>query len=95
MRTLPGQFTENSTYAFFPLMTPAAMKVYLKDLKLSDKYDLNRPTAKSSGQATSNYAQVGDILKDPKFIAHYEARARKVIPGKGYVFGSWSCELTR
>jgi len=84
LRTMPEQFTPNSTYAFFPLMTPAAMEVYLKDLKQLDKYDMKRPTARASGQVAKDYAQVGNIIKDPKFIAHYQARARLVIPGKGF-----------
>ncbi|KAJ3798492.1 linoleate diol synthase [Lentinula aff. detonsa] len=84
LRALPEQFTKNSTYAFFPLMTPEAMKVYLKDLKLLDQYDMNRPTRRDPGLVASDYTVVGNIIKDPKFIAHYEKRAQDVISGKGF-----------
>ncbi|KAJ3859653.1 linoleate diol synthase [Lentinula novae-zelandiae] len=84
LRTLPEQFTENSTYAFFPLMTPQAMTVYLKDLNLSDQYDMKRPTTRNPGVVAMDYTQVGNIIKDPKFIAHYEKRAKDVVSGKGF-----------
>ncbi|KAJ3767452.1 linoleate diol synthase [Lentinula raphanica] len=84
LRTLPEQFTANSTYAFFPLMTPEAMKVFLKDLKLSDQYDMNRPMKRDPGLVAKDYTVVGNIIKDPKFIAHYERRANEVITGKGF-----------
>lgn len=86
LRTLPEQFTENSTYAFFPLMTPQAMTVYLKDLNLSDQYDMKRPTTRNPGVVAMDYTQVGNIIKDPKFIAHYEKRAKDVVSGKGWIF---------
>ncbi|KAF5370493.1 hypothetical protein D9757_013118 [Collybiopsis confluens] len=76
---LPGQFTENSTYAFFPLMTPDAMTVFLKDLDALDKYDMKRPVPRAVGQVA-----VGNIIKDPKFITHYEERAKHVVSGKGF-----------
>ncbi|KAH7870565.1 putative linoleate diol synthase [Lentinula edodes] len=84
LRTLPEQFTENSTYAFFPLMTPQAMTVYLKDLNLSDQYDMKRPTTRNPGVVAMDYTQVGNIIRDPKFIAHYEKRAKDVVSGKGF-----------
>ena len=43
LRTLPDEFTENSTYAWFPLMTPKAMDEVLTELGQKDKYDLVRP----------------------------------------------------
>ncbi|KAJ3765830.1 heme peroxidase [Lentinula raphanica] len=83
LRTLPEQLTANSTYAFFPMMTPETMKVFLKDLKLSDQYDMNRPMKRDLGLVVKDYTVVGNIIKDPKFIAHYERRANEVITGKG------------
>ncbi|KAF5387399.1 hypothetical protein D9757_005780 [Collybiopsis confluens] len=83
LRNLPGQFTENSTYAFFPLMTPDAMSVFLKDLDALEKYDMKRPVPRAVGQVAKDYHQVGNIIKDPKFITHYEERAKHVVSGKG------------
>lgn len=53
MRTLPSEFGEdgNSVYAFFPLMTPGAMKVHLREMDLEDKYDFARPQKKKVGPA--------------------------------------------
>ncbi|KAJ4469566.1 linoleate diol synthase [Lentinula aciculospora] len=90
LRTLPEQFTENSTYAFFPLMTPQSMKVYLEDLKLSEQYDMSRPRTRNPGLVARDYTLVGNIIKDPKFIAHYEKRAKDVVSGKGYVLRVFS-----
>jgi len=33
LRALPGEFTNNSTYAWFPLMTPTAMDEILTELQ--------------------------------------------------------------
>ncbi|EEB96655.1 hypothetical protein MPER_04175, partial [Moniliophthora perniciosa FA553] len=83
LRTLPDQFSENSSYAFFPLMTPESMKQNLKNLKKSDQYDVVRPDPTPLYQVVSEYSQVGDILKSSNFTApQYEERARRVITGK-------------
>ncbi|KAF9259925.1 linoleate diol synthase [Marasmius fiardii PR-910] len=85
LRTLPNQFSENSTYAFFPLMTPDSMKGYLKDLKCSDKYDLTRSGSFPSYQPVKDYRQIGDILKSNSFkTPRYQDRAGRVIKGKGF-----------
>ncbi|ESK84894.1 heme peroxidase [Moniliophthora roreri MCA 2997] len=85
LRTLPNQFSENSSYAFFPLMTPESMKQNLKNLKKSDQYDLVRPVPTPSYQVVSEYSQVGDILKSSNFTApQYQERAHRVIKGKGF-----------
>ncbi|KAJ8091181.1 hypothetical protein PM082_004157 [Marasmius tenuissimus] len=89
LRTLPEQFTNNSTYAFFPLMTPESMKVNLKNLKCSDKYDLERKGPIASFQTVKDYRQIGDILKSSAFTTpQYQERVKKVVKGKGFYSAS-------
>ena len=84
LRTLPNHFTENSTYTWFPLMTPEAMEVNLANLKLTDKYDLNRPTPSTPYITVKGHAAIAQILGDPEtFKTPYLARASTVIPGPG------------
>ncbi|KAL0567802.1 hypothetical protein V5O48_014195 [Marasmius crinis-equi] len=89
IRTLPDQFTENSTYAFFPLMTPDSMKVNLKNLKALDKYDMVRRGPTPAYQTVRDYRQIGDILKSSAFTTpQYQDRANKVVKGKGFFIAS-------
>ncbi|KAJ7890508.1 linoleate diol synthase [Mycena olivaceomarginata] len=84
LRTLPNNFTENSAYAFFPLMTPSAMKGHLSKMHLLDSYDLSRPGQLPRVQTVQDYTQIAEIMKNPVFVAPYAARAAKVIKGKGF-----------
>ncbi|KAG6860884.1 hypothetical protein C0995_006439 [Termitomyces sp. Mi166 len=85
LRTLPNNFTENSVYAFFPLMTPNSMETHLKKLKVLDQYDLSRPKKQNSVQVVSSYPEVGDIANNRRaFSSPYAARAARVLSGKGF-----------
>ncbi|KAJ7180686.1 linoleate diol synthase [Mycena filopes] len=84
LRTLPNNFTENSVYAFMPLMLPSAMKNHLSKLHLLDSYDLTRPKQIAPPQTEQDYHQIMEILKNPKFVAPYPERAAKIIKGKGF-----------
>lgn len=84
LRTLPNDYTANSIYTFFPLMTPDSMKKNLTKLKLLDQYDLSRPKARTGVKTVVQYNQVAEILKSKDvFATPYAARAARVIPGKG------------
>lgn len=84
LRTLPDHFTDNSVYTFFPLMTPASMKVILTKLNILDQYDLSRPTSKAPVITVAGYSDVTSIFGDKEnFISHYAARAEKIIKGNG------------
>ncbi|KAJ7070750.1 linoleate diol synthase [Mycena amicta] len=83
-RTLPNSFTENSTYAFFPLLTPPTMKANLAKLHLLEEYDVVRPKDERPVQLVQDYATVVDILKSAKFTSPYATRAAKIIKGKGF-----------
>jgi hypothetical protein len=82
---LPDNFTENSVYAFFPLMTPDSMKTNLTNLDVLDQYDLVRPTTKQATDVINTHATVASILKDKEgFIAPYKSRVDRVLKGKGF-----------
>lgn len=85
LRNLPNNFTENSVYTFFPLMTPDAMKTHLSKLKLIDQYDFTRPKDQSGVKEVNDYAQVTEILSNPAaFVSSYAEQAARVINGKGF-----------
>ncbi|KAG6813888.1 hypothetical protein H0H92_006295 [Tricholoma furcatifolium] len=85
LRNLPNNYTENSVYTFFPLMTPEAMETHLKKLKVADQYDLSRPKTQPVVEVVSSYPQVADIKKNPTvFASPYAARAARVLSGKGF-----------
>lgn len=89
LRTLPNNFSENSVYTFFPLMTPDSMKTHLTELKVLDQYDISRPKDRSGVKVVNDYAEVGEILSNPSgFTAPYAERAARVINGRGCVMDS-------
>ncbi|KAF7294502.1 Heme peroxidase [Mycena kentingensis (nom. inval.)] len=84
LRTLPNSFTEDSSYAFFPLMTPTAMKTNLTKLHKLEGYDLTRPKDMPPPMIIQDYAQVAEALKSTKYTTAYAARAGRVVKGKGF-----------
>lgn len=84
LRALPNNYSENSAYSFFPLMTPDAMKTNLTKLKLIDQYDLSRPAPRSAVKNITEYRQITEIIKSDEFTLPYAARAAKVVRGKGF-----------
>lgn len=84
LRTLPNNFTENSTYAFFPLMTPDSMTTHLKKLNLIDQYDMKRPKDRSAVHIVNNYGDIADVLGKPDaFTEPYAGRASRVLNEAG------------
>ena len=85
LRTLPDEFSENSTYAWFPLMKPKAMDEVLTELGQKDKYDLFRPKTARATHEFKEYGEVSGILgtKD-KFRHAFPHRISKVIHGPGF-----------
>ncbi|KAF9466079.1 linoleate diol synthase [Collybia nuda] len=85
LRTLPNNFTENSTYAFFPLMTPDSMTTYLKKLGCLDQYDMTRPKERSPVHLINEYSDVAQVLGNAaNFIEPYARRATRVLSGNGF-----------
>jgi hypothetical protein len=85
LRTLPTEYTENSTYTWFPLMTPPAINEILTRLGVKDRYDLNRSSSKEAGPVeVKEYGEVAGIIADTtKFSDPFLDRVHSVIHGSG------------
>ena len=84
MRALPRHYTADSTYTWFPLMTPSAMKTVLKDLDMANVYDYTRPGAVVPVKTVTHYNDAVQILANRDlFNVRYKGRANLVISGKG------------
>jgi len=86
LRTLPDEFTENSTYAWFPLMTPKAMDEVLTPLNQKEKYDFKRPGSARGALEFKEYGEVSGILanNEKKFRHPFLHRVSEVIRGPGF-----------
>ena len=85
LRTLPDEFTENSTYAWFPLMTPQAMGEILTDLDQKEKYDFARPKSARGATEFKEYGEVNGILGNKEKFRHpFLPRISGVIRGPGF-----------
>jgi linoleate 10R-lipoxygenase len=85
LRGLPGEFTENSIYTWFPLQTPEAMKGFLTDLGIAGRYSLSRPGNAPVVAVARDYNDVKQILGSDRFRPSYGDKAARVISGEGYV----------
>ena len=86
LRTLPEEFTDNSIYAWFPLMTPKAMNEILTELNQKEKYDFERPGTTHGIREFKEYGEVSGILgnKDNKFRHPFLNRVSKIVHGPGF-----------
>lgn len=84
LRTLPGEYTSDSVYTWFPLMTPAAMENITANLGLRSRYEIVRPTRAPEVTLVAKYAQVKAIMEDPTgFRPPYADRVGSVVKGQG------------
>lgn len=86
LRTLPNHFPYNSTYTWFPLMTPKAMKGVLGNLELADRYDFTRPGARPQVVSVVTYDAVQKVMENAEgaFASPYGAAARRLVDGQGF-----------
>ena len=85
LRGLPGEFTENSIYTWFPLQTPDAMKGFLEDLGTVDRYNFTRPGNAPVVAIARDYNDVKQILGSAEFRPSYGDKAARVLSGEGCV----------
>jgi linoleate 10R-lipoxygenase len=85
LRGLPGEFTENSTYTWYPLQTPESMKVFLSRLGTAGRYNFDRPGTAPVVVCAREYNDVQQILGSKQFVHPYGERAARVVSGEGYV----------
>jgi hypothetical protein len=58
LRGLPGLFTENSTFTWFPLQTPESIKVFLERLGTANRYNFNRPCVSPATATVREYDNI-------------------------------------
>ena len=83
LRALPNHYTPDSSYTWFPLMTPNAMQTILTNLGDIELYDLAKPTSTNSAPEIETYRDVGNVLGSDSFGVPYSGRAAHVIKGNG------------
>lgn len=91
LRGLPGEFTENSTYTWFPLQTPESMKVFLGKLGNADRYNFTRPGIAPVIAIAREYNDVRQVLGSAQFRPSYCDKAARVISGEGCVMPINEC----
>ena len=85
LRGLPGQFTENSTYTWFPLQTPESMQVFLGELGTADRYTFSRPGVSPATATVREYNDVRQVLGSTQFRPSCIDKAARVVTGEGCV----------
>ena len=82
LRTLPEQFTDNSTFAWFPLMTPEAMDEVLTELGQKDEYDFELHNSARGAREFKEYGEVSGILANKEKFRY--PFLNRVIHGPGF-----------
>ncbi|KAI8996529.1 linoleate diol synthase [Trametes punicea] len=89
LRTLPEQYASDSTYTWFPLMTPTAMEGILTHLGTIELYDTKRTEGVHPVQVLTTYTDVSRALKDYKsFATGFPERAARLVRGSGFFIAS-------
>lgn len=84
LRTLPHEYTSNSTYTWFPLMTPGAMEKILTNLEWKHLYDLQRPTTVPELKVLTSYDDVKTVMKEgTTFGTGFMDRVKRIVDGPG------------
>ena len=93
LRTIPDEFTDSSTYAWFPLMTPKAMDEILTKAGEKEKYDFVRPKTADGVHQFKNYGEVVGILQNKeKFRDPFLPRISLVVYAPGFFTASESLD---
>ncbi|KAI9064021.1 linoleate diol synthase [Trametes sanguinea] len=89
LRTLPEQYASDSTYTWFPLMTPPAMERILTSLGTKNLYETKRTGGPKPVQVLGTWQDVSAVLKDEgRFTAGFPERAAKMVSGPGFFIAS-------
>ena len=83
LRSLPGEFSDNSTYTWFPLQTPESMEVFLSKLGTADRYDFKRPSDAAPTAIAKEYNDVQQILGSAQFRQPYGDKGERIVSGEG------------
>ncbi|KAG8883882.1 hypothetical protein FRB97_005720 [Tulasnella sp. 331] len=85
MRALPDHFDPQSIYTQIPMMVPSKIKKYLTEVGIADKYNFDRPMAKTPIQALKSYTEAQAALNNRYLAAPLAFRAQDILPGYGYL----------
>ena len=83
LRSLPGEFSDNSIYTWFPLQTPESMEVFLRKLGTADHYDFKRPPNSAPTAIAKEYNDVQQILGSAQFRQPYGDKGNRIVSGEG------------
>lgn len=65
------------------MMVPSTIKKYLTDIGIADKYNFDRPVAKTPIQALKSYEDAQAALNNRYLAAPLAFRAQDILPGYG------------
>ena len=85
LRALPGEYSQNSTYTWFPLQTPESMKGFLKVLGTADKFDFQRPGDPGPIANANEYRDAEQVLKSEDFRTPGSKKISEIVKGDGFV----------
>ncbi|GAB7353311.1 hypothetical protein MBLNU459_g3809t1 [Dothideomycetes sp. NU459] len=85
---LPAAYTGTSTYALLPFYTPKAVAGILKQNKVIDQYDLERPRSDKAVVAVHTQEGCKKVFEDREnFRVMYQAAIRKCTDGHDFMIG--------
>ena len=82
-RCLPGEFSDNSTYAWFPFQSPPSMEVFLRRLGTAHRYEFNRPPDHIPVAIAREYNDVQQILGSAQFRPLFGDKDAHILSGEG------------
>ena len=84
-RCFPGEFSDNSTYTWFPFQSPPSMEVFLRRLGTAHLYEFNRPPDHIPIAVAREYEEVQLILGNAQFRPLYGDKGARILKGEGRV----------
>ncbi|KAG8881440.1 hypothetical protein FRB97_009566 [Tulasnella sp. 331] len=85
LRHLPNNYSSDSSYAIFPMVTPKEMNALLLQKGLSQRYSFSLPTAQQPVHVISQYAAAMAALASPELVSDVPNDVLEVLPGRGYL----------
>ncbi|KAG9031228.1 hypothetical protein FRB95_002930 [Tulasnella sp. JGI-2019a] len=84
LRHLPDQYSPNSSYTIFPLVTPEAINLFFQRKGIAQNYSFERPVMQRPVRAITNYGAAEAALGHPDVMSDVPRDAMDVLPGRGY-----------
>ncbi|KAN0138081.1 hypothetical protein V8E53_003970 [Lactarius tabidus] len=87
-RCLPGEFSPNSVFTWYPYQTPASMEVFLRRLGTANLYDFSRPPDRPLIAIAAEYNDVQQILGSAQFRPLCGDKVARILSGEGFFLAS-------